>query len=884
MRTKIVIFIVAAILIAFHFMTRDLGLRPRVSGPPASSVPVAQPPSPSPEIKRNTDEIAFSDAVCSGDCDAIKLLVKKGISVDQRVSGGRYALASAACAGKTAVAMTLIECGANVNGPPGAKEKPIQIAAEFERWQTVAALLDKGSDPDASNELGTTALHSAATKGRLDIVEMLIKKGAKIDARNDHMNTPLDNATSNKHLDVMKALLKAGADPNAMEAFGATPLAKAVSRGSAEMVRELLDAGASVETILLVNGSPRVPVNSFSGSSYCQASHYDDDCGGLTPVHIAVQRAREDILTMLVSSDTAAVNAKSSKEWTPLHFACATNDPVTSKFLIERGSDISAINSDGMQPVHVAAKYNSPSALTVLLEKGVDVNALLADGSKNTPAHIAENHGSSLAAALLYEKCANQTLVNSSNETPIMLKNERKKITAAKFKEFLESPAKYFNDGRSGDQGVLNIGDKCYHGKIEDIHYTRTFLEWPRIHQAITFKMPEAIELFLSEGDDPCATDHEGLSALERAFEKNDADASAILISYGALNKSDPLRCGFFLGTAIRKTWNEVAKLIMKKGVSPSSPGVDGENAMHAAAACGNIEIVSLLAPNARTLDEKCRNGMTPALHAAANGKASCLRALADAGANIAETDNNGEDALSLALQNEKIGEKECTEIVEFLSQKGACRKNSSQQYVWHAMKRGFSPADQETGKFSERHRIRLIEILASNGAPVSFERNSTTPLLEAISKARPEMAAKLVKYGAGISSGTMEVMLLHAAAASLDPDCLRVVIEAGASPLKRDFKGNTAIMKIIQNIEYHEFFHHKTDAMAPACDRAVRMIETLIKRGCDPNAANDDGETPLFKAMKWDMKAFSKYHGCKEADAIEFKNRIIRALAKGSK
>lgn len=63
---------------------------------------------------------------------------------------------------------------------------------------------------------------------------------------------------------------------------------------------------------------------------------------------------------------------------TPLHFACSGGNVETAEFLLSKGADVNARDSDGDAPLHVTAItcFKSPLAtVKVLLAHGADINA-----------------------------------------------------------------------------------------------------------------------------------------------------------------------------------------------------------------------------------------------------------------------------------------------------------------------------------------------------------------------------------------------------------------------------------------------------------------------------------------------------------------------------
>ena len=89
-----------------------------------------------------------------------------------------------------------------------------------------------------------TRLHRAANRGELATVRQLLADGAEINADDFESGTPLHLAALQGHVDVVCELLKRRADPSIRRKMdSATPLDVAVAFGRVEVVRAMLDAG-----------------------------------------------------------------------------------------------------------------------------------------------------------------------------------------------------------------------------------------------------------------------------------------------------------------------------------------------------------------------------------------------------------------------------------------------------------------------------------------------------------------------------------------------------------------------------------------------------------------------------------------------------------------
>lgn len=162
-------------------------------------------------------------------------------------------------------------------------------------------------------------LASAAAAGDVEICRILIEAGADLDAPSGLgvRTTALHRALLSNNAECVRMLLEAGADPN-LEIDGKTPLHIACSWynfNSLDTVRLLLQFGAHVNP--------------------------PQDCARLTPLQLAVQTGKPDLVQLLLDSKANPNSFTTSNEGTALQIACIR--PANAKIvelLIDAGADI----------------------------------------------------------------------------------------------------------------------------------------------------------------------------------------------------------------------------------------------------------------------------------------------------------------------------------------------------------------------------------------------------------------------------------------------------------------------------------------------------------------------------------------------------------------
>lgn len=245
-------------------------------------------------------------AILYGHPEALAVLKKRGISIDQPDDDGDTPLMLAAAAGDIATCDTLIKLGADVTHRNSAGDTCLHKAAQAGSDSVASLLMAAGASPSAKDNRGDTprsiavdahnallakvlslqapqesatarlkkaiesgdeatavtivdsdsgvisarygkswtAMHFAAYYGRLKVAQELAAKGASLDARTDTGWTPLMLAVQQKSDDVVKSLLKLKVDVNQKANNGRTALHVAAQEDCASCVSMLLQAGA----------------------------------------------------------------------------------------------------------------------------------------------------------------------------------------------------------------------------------------------------------------------------------------------------------------------------------------------------------------------------------------------------------------------------------------------------------------------------------------------------------------------------------------------------------------------------------------------------------------------------------------------------------------
>jgi ankyrin repeat protein len=150
-------------------------------------------------------------------------------------------------------------------------------------------------------------------------------------------------AARNDNAGGMKSLLAKGFDPNTRDDKGQTALLIAMREPSPKVIEVLIDF-------------PKTNV---------EARNSKDE----SPLMLAAIKGQQDLVTKLIARD-ADINKPG---WTPLHYAATSGQVAIMKQLLDKDAFINAESPNGTTPLMMAAMYGSAAAVQLLLDEGADV-------------------------------------------------------------------------------------------------------------------------------------------------------------------------------------------------------------------------------------------------------------------------------------------------------------------------------------------------------------------------------------------------------------------------------------------------------------------------------------------------------------------------------
>ncbi len=251
--------------------------------------------------------------------------------------------------------------------------------------------------------------------------------------------------------------------------------------------------------------------------------------------------------------------------------------------------------------------------------------------------------------------------------------------------------------------------------------------------------------------------------------------------------------------------------------ITSSDPELISQKVFRAIKNGDDVVLRQLLHPGGRSNFVGDFGGQVPIHFAAKKGQLECIKVLLEHGADIHYEDDECETAITLASL---FGHTEC---VRYLLRQGAnvndCAVDGT-PLIYSA----------------ERGNIECIKLLLDRGANVN-ERVSygITALRQAILSGSVSCVKLLVEHGAKVStvadsSGFDEMMW---AVLEGSEQCIQLVLAAGGKP---DY------VEKYREIALHDAVNNDN----------VRLVRELLSQGADVNFKNAEGETVLFRALRY--------------------------------
>ena len=339
---------------------------------------------------------SVADAAMQGNRDAVRALLKDGADVNTALGDGMTALHYAASKHDVEMAKILLYAGANVKATTRiGGYTPLLIASRDGDAPMIETLLASGADANSATTNGTTALMLASAAGHVDAVKALLAKNANINAKESVKGeTPIAFAAAFGRADVIRELAARGADVNLrtrvqdLSAFAKEEQERLIAerqqqgggtrgRGEPAEAKETKDTKPAADASkAAVESKDAKPVAATGQTTEAQRGrggrgrgvdptkqvpglerqyNYTELVGywgGLSPLHLAVRQGHVDAVKALVDAGADLNQPTSGDHVTPMLIATINGQFDIAKQLLDRGADSNLAQDNGVTPLY----------------------------------------------------------------------------------------------------------------------------------------------------------------------------------------------------------------------------------------------------------------------------------------------------------------------------------------------------------------------------------------------------------------------------------------------------------------------------------------------------------------------------------------------------
>ena len=828
----------------------------------------------------------------SGNEELIKLLVEKGVSNKNKIS----AIARSKRTGLFGYASIIGEIP-----PPNDIKVPTEIHAP------ISLATNKIVDVNKKDNNGKTALSYAVESSSLENVKALIEKGADINITDSLENTLLMKAAELKNLKLVLLLTDCGADVNAKNCSGETALVKLIKNCryiDVSLVKCLLQAGTDVN----IKNSAGMDVLQYLWGKNIMSDSEQLKISNLffkkykTPASRELYKKRELIGYKKIKFEDMKAIAYSAVKDNNLEsleiylssllsledfnniflIACKNNNLEIIKFLIENYEDIIFQSYDIQHFISkvISERYDR-RILSYLLKQ--------TNHAEEEQINLAVINNDIEALGLLIDKSFENYQYNCNIKNPIMLAVELENQEAVKIlvkrMEDKDVEATYF-DYRSNDNKIFNpmlSTNSLYRSIIKgQSGITKIFIDnlkninkkfrygFTALSYAAWYGKNDLVSHILNKGADPDLGTDDGTTPLMYASIAGHTEAIELLIKGKAdINKKNTNGINA-LCEAMTSCRTEAVELLKSKGANLNEA----------------LNILEKIRKKGSNINSKDYFGNSMLAKAAFEKDFLKAKYLIDHGAKA--NDFTGRKTTILGAAVIYAGEMTTFsyELFKLLIDKGADPYYMNNSYAFaemikHSIIYGYDP----------------IKNLLIN-RPSSFNISNMHSLLDdAIENGKSDWAEQLISAGINLDKkitrgyNNYSEPLFFSTVRNNDHNMLERLINKGIDVNTRALKNYSPwelqeghhSAKLCDSLYYHDgnvtigvggyrlcdmpgcggnalfFISDRTRNQLTADADNVKMLEMLVKAGCEINGRNDFGYTPLSIISMWADQKLTK-------------------------
>lgn len=501
-------------------------------------------------------------------------------------------------------------------------------------------------------------------------------------------------------------------------------------------------------------------------------------------------------------ADVNALLEEDGEQVTPLRLAVRANNLEMVKILIEAGANP---NSDQESlPLHVAAFNGNFDILRYLLSKGA---ALTHPVTGWTALHSAASGGHIEIADYLIAQGVNINSQDEDGQTPLMYASEYP-IPLVKL---LVSKGAELNLIDASGETALDWANRLGRKRPQTAKYLKILgaMQGDAIHQqlfaAVRSDDAQAVATLAAKGISMNILYEDTTPLVIATLETQNPDMIKLLYQLGAdLSLEDPAIQASYLG------FNRFVRILADMG-APLRNLKTGWTALHSAVSGGHTDLAEwLIVIKSLDVNAQDEDGETPLMYATRHTDMQLIKLLLAKGADVNLKDNDGQTAYDWAVRRDNL------EAAEYLKKLMGGAQGSP------------AVSGEDMAKAIQEGNTKKIKELVKKGFNLSTD-----------SSYGGDMFIELAAY-----HGTLETV--------------KTLVDLGADPkiggplIIAAYRGEEDILKYL--ISQGSALTNPTGwtaLHAAASGGHAKIVEYLLTQGQNPNAQDEDGESPLMYAAQ---------------------------------
>ena len=545
---------------------------------------------------------------------------------------------------------------------------------------------------------------------------------------------------------------------------------------------------------------------------------------GDTPLTLAAEYNRDNVVHALLSVSQCLVNAKGQDGYTALHYSCRYGHVDIVRTLVKHKDNVNARTDSGDTPLTLATRNKHDNVVHSLLsDPQCLVDAKGQDGY--TALHYSCRYGHVDRVRTLVNHKANVNARTESGDTPLTLasRHEHDNVVHA-----LLSDPQCLVDAK-GQDGYTALHYSCRYGHVDRVRTlvnhkanvnARTESGDTPLTLASRHEHDNVVHALLS--DPQCLVDakgQDGYTALHYSCRYGHVDRVRTLVNHKANVNARTDSGDTPLTLAARKKHDNVVHVLLSDSQClVDAKGLNGFTALHYSCRYGHIDIVRTLVNHKANVNARTESCDTPLILAAINKHDNVVHALSDYNCEVLAKDKDAYTALlHLSCERGYVG------IVMTLLTEHKANVNART----HS---GDTPIILASRK---KHEPIVRALLSDSGCLVDAKgQDGYTALHCSCRDGHVDIVRTLVKHKANVNARTDsgDTLLTLATKYNLDNVVHALLSDSQCLVDAKGQDGYTAL-------------HYSCR------DGHVDIVRTLVKHKANVNTKTDSGDTPLTLA-----------------------------------